>query len=82
MSAVSVTVYTRENCHLCGQAIETIERVADEVDVALDMDLVDVDSDDQLRSEYGTRVPYVLIDGTPAFKYHVDERQLRQKLTT
>jgi len=81
MSDVSVTVYTRENCHLCTEAIDTIERVADEEGVAVDMDLVDVDTDEQLRAEYGERVPYVLLDGSPAFKYRVDERRLRRKLT-
>jgi glutaredoxin len=80
MSEVSVTVYTRENCHLCGEAIDTIERVAGEEGVDVSMDLVDVDTDEQLREEYGKRVPYILIGGTPAFKYRVDERRLRRKL--
>ena len=81
MSEVSVTVYTRENCHLCEDAVDTIERVADEEGVAVDIDLVDVDTDEQLREEYGERVPYVLLDGSPAFKYHVDEGRLRRKLS-
>ncbi|MBX0287049.1 glutaredoxin family protein [Haloarcula salinisoli] len=81
MSDVSVTVYTRENCHLCAEAIDTIERVADEEGVAVEMDLVDVDTDEQLREEYGERVPYVLLDGSPAFKYRVDEARLRRKLS-
>ena len=81
MSDVSVTVYTRENCHLCAEAVDTIERVADEEGVAVDMDLVDVDTDAKLREEYGERVPYVLLDGSPAFKYRVDEARLRRKLT-
>jgi glutaredoxin len=80
MSEVSVTVYTRENCHLCAEAIDTIERVADEEGVAIEMDLVDVDTDEQLREAYGERVPYVLLDGRPAFKYRVDEERLRKKL--
>ena len=81
MSDVSVTVYTRENCHLCDEAVATIERVADEEGVAVGMDLVDVDTDEELREEYGERVPYVLLDGSPAFKYRVDEGRLRRKLT-
>ena len=81
MSEVSVTVYTRENCHLCEEAVETIERVADEKGVELALELVDVDTDDELRETYGERVPYVLLDGSPAFKYRVDERELRRKLT-
>ena len=81
MSEVSVTVYTRENCHLCAQAIDTVERVAREEDVTLDVELVDVDTDEALRREYGDRVPYILLDGTPAFKYRVDEARLRRKLS-
>ncbi|WP_262179777.1 glutaredoxin family protein [Haloarcula laminariae] len=81
MSDVSVTVYTRENCHLCEQAVDTVERVAAEEGVAVDMELVDVDTDERLREEYGERVPYVLLDGSPAFKYRVDEARLRRKLT-
>ena len=81
MSAVSVTVYTRENCHLCEEAIATIERVAEEGDVAVELELVDVDTDADLREAYGERVPYVLLDGSPAFKYRVDEGRLRRKLT-
>ncbi|EMA33499.1 glutaredoxin family protein [Haloarcula japonica] len=80
MSDVPVTVYTREDCHLCEEAIETIERVADDEGVAIALDLVDVDEDPDLREEYGERVPYVFVDGSPAFKYHVTERQLREKL--
>jgi len=77
----SVTVYTREDCQLCEEAVETIERVADEEGVAVDIDLVDVDRDPALREQYGDRVPYVLLDGSPAFKYRIDERRLRRKLT-
>ena len=79
-SPVSVTVYTRENCSLCVAARETIEETADDLGVAIDLDMVDVDEDPELAAEYGERVPYVLIDGHPAFKYEVDERQLRLKL--
>ncbi len=81
MSERSVTVYTRENCHLCAEAIATIERVADEEDVTVEMELIDVDTDEELRETYGERVPYILLDGSPAFKYRVDEARLRRKLT-
>ncbi|WP_435097558.1 glutaredoxin family protein [Halorubrum sp. N11] len=78
--AVPVTVYTREDCSLCEVARETIEDVAEGLDVAIDLDMVDVDEDPELAEEYGERVPYVLVNGHPAFKYEVDERELRLKL--
>ena len=77
MSGATVTVYTRADCHLCEEAIGTIRRVADD---EVTLDIVDVDDDPALRSAYGERVPYVLIDGRPAFKYRVDEAELRRRL--
>ncbi|GAB6879756.1 glutaredoxin family protein [Halorubrum gandharaense] len=78
--AVPVTIYTRENCSLCVTARETVERVADDLDVPVDVTMVDVDEDPELAEEYGERVPYVFVDGHPSFKYEVDERKLRLKL--
>lgn len=80
MPGRTVTVYTREECHLCEEAIATIRRVADDVATDVEVELVDVDEDPDLREQYGERVPYVLVDGNPAFKYRVDEAALRSKL--
>ncbi|WP_066418379.1 glutaredoxin family protein [Halorubrum aethiopicum] len=77
---VPVTIYTREDCSLCVVARETVERVAADLAVEVDLETVDVDEDPELAEEYGERVPYVFVDGTPAFKYEVDERELRLKL--
>ncbi|WP_096394389.1 glutaredoxin family protein [Halorubrum trapanicum] len=80
-ATVPVTLYTREDCSLCVVAREAIEEVAADLDgVTVDLDAVDVDTDPELAEEYGERVPYVLVDGHPAFKYEVDERDLRLKL--
>jgi glutaredoxin len=77
MSDVSITLYTREDCHLCEEALTTIRRVADETGTAVDVETVDVDTDPDLREEYGDRVPYVVVDGRPAFKYRIDDAALR-----
>lgn len=74
-----ITVYTRENCHLCAEAIGTVEDVADEAGTEVDLTLVDVD-EAGLADEYGDRVPYVLVDGRPAFKFRVDPDELRARL--
>ena len=76
-----MTVYTRAECHLCAEAIETIRTVAESIQRPVDIETVDVDADASLREEYGDRVPYVFVDGRPAFKYRVDEAELRRKLT-
>lgn len=76
----SVTVYSREDCHLCAEAIETIEAVADGLDRPVGIDVIDVDTDTELAERYGDRVPYVLVEGRPAFKYRVDADDLRRRL--
>ncbi|WP_299266947.1 glutaredoxin family protein [Halorientalis sp.] len=75
-----VTVYSRENCHLCEEAKATIETVADEVSAEVTVEEIDVDDDHDLREAYGERVPYVLVDGTPKFKFRVDAAELRRTL--
>lgn len=80
MSDTTVTLYTREDCHLCETAIETIRQVSESVPTNVTLDIVDVDGDPDLRAEYGDRVPYVFVDGRPAFKYRVDAAELRRLL--
>lgn len=77
---VTVTVYSREDCHLCEEAIETIERVAEGVDRRVEISEVDVDDDPELAAAYGERVPYVLVEGRPAFKFRVDSEELERRL--
>jgi len=77
----AVTLYSRENCHLCEEALETIRAVAEDVSTPVDVEVVDVDEDPALREEYGERVPYVFVDDRPKFKYRVDADELRTALT-
>jgi glutaredoxin len=69
---VPVTVYRREQCELCEQAIETIETVAGEAGIEVAIETVDIDSDPDLRERYGERIPVVLVDGREQFQLHVD----------
>lgn len=80
MTSVGGTVYTREDCELCDDAIETLRTVAEEEEIDLSLSVVDIDDDPELRDEYGERVPYVLLDDRPAFKYSVDPVAARSKL--
>ncbi|MGD2043958.1 MAG: glutaredoxin family protein [Acidimicrobiia bacterium] len=53
-----MTFLTRENCHLCDDAREVLEAITD--DIGLQVNEVDVDSDEELTKLYGLRVPVVL----------------------
>jgi len=77
---VEVKLYSRADCHLCEDAKATIERVAADIETPVTIEEIDVDTDETLRAEYGERVPYVFVDGWPAFKYEVDADELRRQL--
>ncbi len=82
MRTIEVKIYSRADCHLCEEAKATVEDVAETVDRPVRIEEIDVDEDERLREEYGDRVPYVFVDGWPAFKYRVDESELRRQLRT
>ena len=61
------TVYTRQGCHLCDDAVALLERHG------LTPNLVDVDADDELRAKFDQCVPVVEIDGKVHFRGVVNE---------
>jgi glutaredoxin len=69
-----VTVYTREGCHLCHDAIELLRRYD------IEPVLVDVDADAQLTAKFTECVPVVVIDGKQRFRGRVNEVLLRRLL--
>jgi glutaredoxin len=78
----TITVYSREDCHLCEDALAAIDRAVEEVATTVEVREVDVDTDPELRDAYGERVPYVLVDDRPRYKFRVDEADLRRRLAT
>ena len=73
-----VTVYTRADCSLCVTAEADVERICGELGV--EWSAVDVDSDGELRAEYGDRVPVILVDGREHGFWRVEEPRLRKAL--
>lgn len=53
-----MTFLTRKDCHLCDEAREVLGAITD--DIGLQVNEVDVDSDEELKNLYGLRVPVVL----------------------
>jgi len=73
-----LTLFTRDGCHLCQTAAETLTRIGAEA--GLVPDVVDVDADPELQAEYGDRVPVVLLDGREHSYFTVDVERLRRDL--
>jgi len=56
----ALTVYSRRGCHLCEQLIEELLPLVRE---QLDIEVIDVDSRDDWREKYDSRVPVIEFDG-------------------
>jgi glutaredoxin len=69
-----VTLYGRDGCHLCDDALTVLDRVGEPYDV------VDIESDDDLLKRYLERIPVVAVDGDEVFDFFVDEAALRARL--
>ena len=72
-------VYTRAGCHLCEVAEADVARIC--TDLGLGFASVDVDTDPELRAEYGDRVPVIMVDGREHGFFRVEEERLRAALT-
>jgi len=76
----TVTLFTREHCHLCAVAHDVIERVQQRSPFALEIVDLDREASDAKRSAYDHEVPVVELDGRKIMKYRVDPVRLRRLL--
>jgi glutaredoxin len=71
---LDVLVYTRQGCHLCDIACDTLRTHG------LAPQLIDIDDDPALVEQFDTCVPVVKIDGRIRFRGRVDPLLLRRML--
>ncbi|SEO68260.1 Glutaredoxin-like domain [Nitrosovibrio sp. Nv6] len=67
---LTLVVYGREHCHLCEDMIAALQEL--QVRLPFRLDVIDVDSDSDLRSRYGERVPVLVAEGEEICHYHLD----------
>ena len=77
-SDARVVVLTRQGCHLCEEALATIETVCRERGVP--WQAVDVDGDPELKRRYTDHVPVTFVDGRQLGMWFVDAGQLAAAL--
>ena len=73
-----VTIYSRENCHLCDVALEALKSVQAELDFKIEKIYIDQDPD--LVRRYGEEVPVIHIDGKHHDMFRVDLDRFRSSL--
>jgi len=65
-----LTVYGREDCHLCHDMIAALEEF--QSDYRFSLEIVDVDDDETLEQQYGHLVPVLTVNGEEICHYHLD----------
>jgi glutaredoxin len=73
-----LTLYSRKDCCLCDEMKSVVANVA--LKIPLDVEIIDVDSADELREKFGAEVPVLFVDGRKAFKYRVTAKELEKLL--
>jgi thiol-disulfide isomerase/thioredoxin len=69
-----LVVYGRENCHLCLDMIAILREWQGRH--GFHLEIIDVDSDDDLKSRYGERVPVLMAEGEEICHYYLNSRAL------
>jgi glutaredoxin len=72
---VTVTLYSRQGCHLCESAEKTLGAFRDEL--AFTLETVFIDGNQELEKLYGTQVPVIHINGEHHDFYRVDPERFR-----
>lgn len=78
MAEARVVLLVREGCHLCDDALATVRTVCDEFGAS--WQVVDVDTDPDLRAEYTDHVPVTFVDGVRHAIWFVNAEALRAAL--
>jgi thiol-disulfide isomerase/thioredoxin len=67
---VLLTVYGREHCHLCQDMIAALQKLR--ASYPFRLEVIDVDSDTDLQSRYGQRVPVLMAEDKEICHYHLN----------
>ncbi len=73
-----ITIYSRNGCHLCDDAFNTLEAMREELN--FEIDVIDIDQNAELVKLYSDQVPVIHIDGIHHDFYKVDPVRFRSSL--
>jgi glutaredoxin len=77
---IALTLYSRPGCHLCDEMKAVIARVTGEYAIGISLEEIDISTDADLESRYGTDIPVLLLNGRKVAKYRVTEGELARVL--
>jgi len=68
--SVVLVVYGREHCHLCQDMVVRLHEL--QARLLFQLEVVDIDSNAELVTRYGKRVPVLAANGEEICDYHLD----------
>ena len=74
-----VQIYSRHGCHLCDDALSTLENLQKELNFQIQVICIDGDAD--LEQKYGELVPVIQIDHKQHDFFRVDPERFRKAIT-
>jgi hypothetical protein len=77
--ASRLTVLHRRDCELCDEMLAGLASLRSRLPLP-PIELVDVDSDPELKRRHGLHVPVLLVDGTVVCRQRLEEHELRRLL--
>ncbi|CAB4869920.1 unannotated protein [freshwater metagenome] len=73
-----VTVYSRHGCHLCEEAVQTLQEL--KLELIFDIEVKYIDGVAELEKLYGEQVPVIHIDGEHHDFWKVDPVRFKTSL--
>ncbi|MBI5681607.1 MAG: glutaredoxin family protein [Deltaproteobacteria bacterium] len=82
---IHIDVYARKDCHLCKSNCLLCKDVRDVLinvrkDIHFGFKEIDITANEELLRRYKENIPLIFINGKKAFKFKVDEVELRKRL--
>jgi hypothetical protein len=75
---LALTLFSRPGCHLCEIMLEQLQPFLEKY--PLELQLVDIDSDDELLRRYALKIPVLALEGETLCQYQLDPEVLSQAL--
>ena len=75
---MKLELLSKPDCCLCDDAKEVLDRVRQ--DLPFELAVVDLSQHPERLAQHGEEIPVLFIDGRKAFKFHIDETELRARL--
>ena len=73
---IVLTLYGREGCHLCEIMLHDLQKWQEHRSLSVKIDVVDIDSEDELIARYAARIPVLVADTTEVCQYYLDQSAL------